>query len=101
MQPAQTHILAIDQGTFSSRACVFDARGALITSHQQAVALNRIDQHHVEQDADELLSSVRQLVSQAVDETTHVAQQVKYCVDLALVELFVSVQLESNLAIEL
>ena len=62
----QRYCLAIDQGTSSSRAIVFDATGEQITSAQRPVGLNRIDDSHVEQDSAELLESVQEVIAQVL-----------------------------------
>ena len=62
----QRYCLAIDQGTSSSRAIVFDATGEQITSAQRPVGLNRIDDSHVEQDSAELLESVQEVIAEVL-----------------------------------
>ena len=52
------YCLAIDQGTFSTRASLYDGQGLLIHSSQQAIQLNRIDHRRVEQNADEIRQSL-------------------------------------------
>ena len=58
------YYLAIDQGTFASRASLFNLQGQLIYQHKQGIKLNRISESHVEQDADEILGSVKSCLSQ-------------------------------------
>ena len=67
-EPKKQAILALDQGTQSSRAMVFDINGKVLASAQQPVALNRIDRHHVEQDASDILSSLRRCIQQVMDD---------------------------------
>ncbi|MFQ5935003.1 MAG: FGGY family carbohydrate kinase [Acidiferrobacterales bacterium] len=50
--------LAIDQGGHSSRALVFDQQGALVASAVQSCRVDHPRPHWVEQDADELATSV-------------------------------------------
>jgi glycerol kinase len=54
--------LAIDQGTHSSRAIVFDHRGAAIAKAQQPVSLTRLSRHRVEQRSVEILRATRGVV---------------------------------------
>ena len=56
------YTLALDQGTLSSRALVFDGNGSLVHLEQQAIALRRIDQRRVEQDPDEILQSMQSVL---------------------------------------
>jgi glycerol kinase len=60
---ATRQILAVDQGTHATRAIVFDRQGSLIASAQQPVALQRRNRDEVEQNASEILDSLRQVVS--------------------------------------
>jgi glycerol kinase len=55
-------ILAIDQGTHASRALLFDRHGNTIASAHRAIGLIRKDSNRVEQDADEILASVREVI---------------------------------------
>jgi glycerol kinase len=50
--------LAIDQGTRSTRAAVFDAKGDILALARRPVRLRTPDGTHVVQDADEILASV-------------------------------------------
>lgn len=61
-------VLALDQGSHASRACIFDARGALLASASVPVATRHGAPLHVEQDADELVESVRAAAMQALGE---------------------------------
>lgn len=61
-------ILAIDQGTHSTRALVFDARGRTIAQAQQGVALHSRGQGEVEQDPDEIRDSMLQVMRQVLAE---------------------------------
>jgi glycerol kinase len=61
-------VLALDQGSHASRACIFDARGALLASASVPVATRHGPQLHVEQDAGELVDSVRAAAMQALQQ---------------------------------
>ena len=61
-------VLAIDQGTHSSRALVFDARGGIVARGEREIALVRPQPDWAEQDAEEIVASVRAAVAQAVAE---------------------------------
>lgn len=60
------YYLAIDQGTNSSRAIVFDDQGRAVNSYSQSVGIQRSDTHRVEQDAQEILDSVRAVITGCV-----------------------------------
>jgi len=62
----QPLILAIDQGTHSTRAIVFDARGRVVAQARQAVALHARSRSEVEQDPEEILASLHQVVRRAL-----------------------------------
>lgn len=55
--------LAIDQGTHASRAIVYDDDGNEMASATTDVPLHRLDSAHVEQSADELKSSIDNVLS--------------------------------------
>jgi glycerol kinase len=59
-------VLALDQGSHASRACLFDESGQLCASASVPVATTRRGAAEVEQDADELLHSLRSAAAQAV-----------------------------------
>jgi glycerol kinase len=59
-------ILAIDQGTHSSRALVFDARGQIVARGEREIALVRPQADWAEQDGEEVVASVHAAVAQAV-----------------------------------
>ena len=61
-------VLALDQGSHASRACIFDARGTLLASASVPVATRHGAPLHVEQDANELVESVRAAATQALAE---------------------------------
>lgn len=62
----QALVLAIDQGTHSTRALVFDQRGQVLARGEREVALARPQPDWAEQDGDELVASVHAAVAQAV-----------------------------------
>lgn len=51
--------LAIDQGTHASRAILYDANGKRLESEWQSVELKRHDGERIEQDANEILRSIK------------------------------------------
>ena len=60
-------ILAIDQGTQSTRALVFDASGNVIAQTTRSVSVNTLDALRVEQDADEIAASCAQAITAALN----------------------------------
>ena len=63
MNPGNACILAIDQGTRSSRAILFDAAGRQLSLASREVGLDRISQYHVEQDGSEILASILEVIT--------------------------------------
>ena len=61
------YLLAIDQGTHASRALLFDGHGRRVAGHRLPVRLERPRPHRAEQDATEILDSVREVVARAVE----------------------------------
>lgn len=61
-----TYVLAIDQGTTSSRALLFDAQGTLRCAAQQEIAQYFPHPGWVEHDALEILASVRAVIADVV-----------------------------------
>ncbi len=59
-------VLALDQGSHASRACLFDDSGTLLASSVVPVATQHPGAAQVEHDADELLRSLRAAAAQAV-----------------------------------
>ena len=59
-------VLALDQGSHASRACIFDDAGALLASAVVPVATQHPAPLHVEQDATELVRSLQQAATQAL-----------------------------------
>lgn len=65
---AATHILALDQGTTSSRAIVFDQKAVPIATCQQEFRQIYPQPGHVEHDAEEIWSSQLEVAQQAVSQ---------------------------------
>ena len=63
-----TYYLAIDQGTHASRACLFDEAGALVSEYTKKIKLNRISNSNIEQDANEIVDSVKEVVAKLLHE---------------------------------
>ena len=61
-------VLAIDQGTHSTRAILFDNEGKVICSARQSIGINRLSGSEVEQSPDEILQSVQGVVSSVLDD---------------------------------
>ncbi|UJW75516.1 FGGY-family carbohydrate kinase [Rhizobium sp. SL42] len=62
------HIIAVDVGTGSARAGVFDLHGRQIARHVTAISLFQPQPLHLEQDSDEIWSAVCTAVRAAVSE---------------------------------
>ena len=60
-------VLAIDQGTSSTKCLVVDSRGEVVGRGQAPVSIATSQPGWVEQDAEEIWASVRRAVSQALD----------------------------------
>jgi len=60
-------ILAIDQGTHSTRAIVFDSHGHAVCSAQQSVALQRHSRNKIEQSPVEILQSMQNVINSVLD----------------------------------
>ncbi|MBL4763275.1 MAG: hypothetical protein JKY93_11335 [Gammaproteobacteria bacterium] len=65
-------ILAVDQGTLSTRAMLFNQRGDELASAQQKITLDVQSKQKIEQNADEILKSVN-FVIDSVLEKAHIA----------------------------
>ena len=63
-------LLAIDQGTSSTKALVVDGRGAVVARAQASVSLATPEPGWVEQGAEEIWGSVRRAVNEALDADT-------------------------------
>ncbi len=59
-------VLAIDQGTHSTRAILFNSGGQVICSAQQSIGINRLSGSEVEQSPDEILQSMQAVVSRVL-----------------------------------
>lgn len=64
----KTGTLVLDQGTHASRAILFDPLGRFLFARSQSIALHRFPDGRVEQDPEEILRSVRTVLSQALAE---------------------------------
>ena len=60
-------ILAIDQGTHSSRAIIFDAHGHVVASAQQSITLQQHSRTEIEQSPAEILQSVQAVIASVLD----------------------------------
>lgn len=67
---SQPLTLIIDQGTFSTRALAFDAAGQVQAGAARQVALTGHGTDHVEQDAAEIMATVRQVVAEVLASET-------------------------------
>lgn len=56
--------LCLDQGTHASRALLINQQGAVVATATQSVALNRLDDYHVEQDPMEIFDSLFQVIAE-------------------------------------
>ena len=65
------HILAIDQGTTSSRAIVFDEDQKIISESQREYELQYPNNGWVEADPDEILNSVEETINNVLDGLPH------------------------------
>src|SRR5262249_39450961 len=63
-------LLAIDQGTSSTKCLVVDARGGVVARGQAPVSVTTPEPGWVQQDANEIWASVRRAVAEALDTTT-------------------------------
>lgn len=70
--------LVIDQGTHASRAILFDEFGDVLSGAVCDITLQRINSQRVEQDATEILTSVRQVVAEVVADID-ADSQIKAC----------------------
>jgi len=65
--PGDGLVLALDQGSHASRAVLFDDAGSEVAHAHVPVATRRSGEDHVEQDAEELLGSLRTAMQDASD----------------------------------
>ena len=68
MSNHKRYVLALDQGTFSSRCILFDETGDLIDSAQQGIDLYRKSPREIEQDATQIIESVQTTLEQVLDQ---------------------------------
>ena len=61
------HILAIDQGTSSTKTLVFDEQGKVVSKTSEPLKTNYLDNGFVEQDAEEIYQNVLFSVKQCLD----------------------------------
>jgi glycerol kinase len=61
-------VLAIDQGTHSTRAIIFDAGGRVVSMAQQPVALNRRSRREIEQSPAEIRQSMQAVVDEVLND---------------------------------
>lgn len=66
MDPSHKVYLALDQGTHSSRAILFDQDGILLEKFQQSVDIERLDDVSVQQNAHQLLDTLRDCMESAI-----------------------------------
>jgi glycerol kinase len=60
-----SYVIAIDQGTNSTRAIIYDKQGEAIFSVKKSIELRYLENFHVEQDGNEILESCRFVLSEA------------------------------------
>ncbi len=60
--------MAIDQGTHASRACLFDQTGDLVCEYTKKIKLNQISNSNIEQDANEIVTSVKEVITKLLHE---------------------------------
>ena len=58
-------ILAIDQGTHASRALLFSGEGRVLFVHHCKIGMTRRGPHRVEQDPEEIISSLQEVIREA------------------------------------
>jgi len=64
------YYMAIDQGSHASRACLFDETGELVCKHSKKIKIRQISDSHIEQDANEIADSVKEVVTRLLNETS-------------------------------
>ena len=70
-------ILAIDQGTHSTRAIAFDLQGRAVARAQRSVGLQRLSHSAVEQSPDEILRSMQAVVAEVLGAPALAGRQVQ------------------------
>jgi len=76
---SRTHLLAVDQGTTSSRAIVFDARGRICASAQREFEQHFPEQAWVEHDAVQIWRDVRTVCREAIEQAGITAGDLAGC----------------------
>jgi glycerol kinase len=76
--PHDDLILAIDQGTHSTRAVIFDTQGRQLVLARQAVALQVLDHARVEQSPQQILSSMQQVIAEVLHHPAIDSRRVRY-----------------------
>ena len=69
-------ILAIDQGTHSTRAIIFNSQGRIVSSARQSIALQRHSRTEIEQSAVEILQSMQSVVASVLDDPAINTEQI-------------------------
>lgn len=72
-------VLALDQGSHASRACLFDEAGTMLAAASVPVATVRRGAAEVEQDADELVGSLRSAAGTAVAQARTARPALELC----------------------
>ena len=75
-------ILAIDQGTHSTRAIIYDSQGRVVSSAQQSIALQRHSRSEIEQSPVEILQSMQSVVASVLEDTAINTEQIS-CAGMA------------------
>jgi len=76
-QPPQTYILAIDQGTTSSRAIIFDRQGHIVSTAQQEIRQHYPKPGWVEHDASEIWVSVLGVIAASLSKAEIAPEQIE------------------------
>ncbi len=69
-------ILALDVGTLSVRAIIYDRKGHQIVSASRGVQLNRISDVEIEQDAEEILNNLQEVMEEVLSSSDVVGRLV-------------------------
>ncbi len=72
-------ILALDQGTHASRAALFTAQGDMLFAHCEAVVLERIDKHHIEQNPQQITRSLQTCIAAVIEAATEQRAAIQAC----------------------
>lgn len=63
------HVVAVDIGTGSARAGVFDVRGRLLAKAEHPIVMNRPRENHAEHDSEDIWSAACTAVRRAVEQS--------------------------------